>query len=129
MVWGKSAVLLVSAVRTVIDGDEANIGAGQNHLGVVTYLEVISAQSAHVLDDDCADPALVHHGHQSLPVRAFKVGTGVAIVHKEHGVTETVVIRILLQDGFLDNDGVAVTLEFIVSGEAAVKGCDFVCNS
>lgn len=125
---GKIAVLLIGTVYAVVDGDEADISAGQNYLGVVTHLEVISAQSAHVLDNDSANLTLVHKGHQALPIRAVKVGSGVAIVHEEHGVAETVAISVLLQNGFLVDNGVAVTLQLIITGQAAVQGGDLNSN-
>jgi len=79
----KIAVLLIGAVHAVVDGNESDICAGQYHLGVVAYLEVVSAQSAHVLYDDRTDLAFVHKGHKALPVRAVKVRAAVAIVHEK----------------------------------------------
>lgn len=50
--------------------------------------------------------------------------------HKEHGVSEAIVISELLEDGLLIQNGIAVPLKFIITGEAAVQGCDLIrCNS
>lgn len=89
---------------------------------------LVSSQSTHVFDDNRANSAILYHGDEALPVRAVKVGAGEAIVYEEHGVNETIVIGIFLQDGFLVDDGVAVALEFVITGEAAVKGSDLVRN-
>lgn len=107
---GKITVLLVCTVHTVVDGYEADISAGQNHLGVVAYFEVVSAQSAHILNDNRSDLTFVHQGHKPLPIRSVKVRTAVAIVYEELCVAEAVVICVFLQNGFLVYDGVAVSL-------------------
>lgn len=122
----KIAVLLIGAVHAVVDGNESNICAGQHHLGVVTYLEVVSAQSAHVLYDDRTDLALVHKSHKALPIRAVEIGAAVAIVNKIQGVSEAIVISEFLEDSLLIQYGIAIPLQFIVTGQTAVQCRDFI---
>ena len=69
---GKITVLLVCTVHAVVDGYESDICTGQNHLSVVAYLEVVSAQSTHILNDNCSDLTFVHQGHKPLPIGAVK---------------------------------------------------------
>ena len=50
------------------------------------------------------DLAFVHKGHKALPVGSVEVRAGETIVHKEHGVSEAIIIRVLLEDGLLRRD-------------------------
>lgn len=122
----KIAVLLICAVHAVVDGNKADICAGKSHLGVVAHLEVVSSQSAHVLYNDRTDFALVHKCNKTLPVRAVEVRTAVPIVYEKHRVAEAVIISELSKDSFLVKNGIAITLEFIVTGETAIQSCDFI---
>ena len=111
---------MICTVYAIVDGKEPDIRAGKEDLGVVADLQVISAQATHVLDDDGSNLSVFREGNQSLPVGAVKVGAGVAIVHEELSVAKSIVIGIFLQDCLLVDDGVAVTLQFIVARQAAV---------
>ena len=59
------AALLIGAVHTVVDCDKANIRIREGDFCVETYFEVISAQSAHILDNDCADFSFLDHSYKS----------------------------------------------------------------
>ena len=72
------------------------------------------------------DFALVYKSHQALPVRAVEVGAAVSIVNKIQGVSEAVVISVLLEDSLLIQYGIAIPLKFIVTGETAVQSRDFI---
>ena len=49
--WRKIAILMIGAVDTVVDGDEADAGAGKEHFRVVAYLEIIASEAVHILHD------------------------------------------------------------------------------
>ena len=122
----KIAVLLIGAVYAVVDGNEPDIGTGQHHLGVVAYLEVVSSQSAHVLDNDRADLALVHQCHKALPIRSFEVRPTESIVNEKRGVPEAIVISEFLENSLLIQNGIAIALKFIVTRQTAVQSRDLI---
>ena len=78
--WSKITVLLISTVNTVVYCNKAYISAWQNYLGVVAYLEIISAQSAHVFDNKRTDLAFVHKANKPLPVRAVKISAAETVI-------------------------------------------------
>jgi hypothetical protein len=90
----------VDAVNTVVDGDEADVGIGENHLGIHTDLQIVSAKPGHILDDDRSDKAVINHGAEPVPVRTVKIRTAVTVVHKELRVPKAIVISVLLKNGF-----------------------------
>ena len=123
----KIAVLLVCAVHPAVDCYEAYIGIGEGNLGVVPNLEIISAESAHILDDDGADLSSVHICDQALEVRSVEVRSAPAIVHIELCVSKAIVICVLLQDRFLRQDlSRVVSAKMIFSKNSK---CDFVTES
>ena len=74
--------MLIGAVHAVVDGNETNICSRQNNLGAETYLEVVSAQSVHVLYDDRIDFSFIYKIHKALPVRRVKSCIRAIIVHE-----------------------------------------------
>ena len=105
---------LIVAVNAVVDGDEADVGVRENHLRVHTDLQIITTEAAHILYDNRANLAVIHQFHEPVPVRAVEGRAAVAIVHEQGCVAETVIIRVLLQHGFLVLDAVGIALQFIV---------------
>lgn len=83
---------------------------------IVTDLQIISSESAHILDNDDAHSTFIHQCHQALEVGAFKVCAAVTIVHEKLCVRKSVVISIFLEYCFLIDNTVAVTLEFVITG-------------
>ena len=122
----KITVLLIGTVHAVVDGNKAYICAGKSDLGIETYLEVISSQSAHILYDDRADLAFVYKDHKALPIRSFEGSPTVAIVNEKHRVPEAIFISELLEDSLLIQNRIAIPLKFIVTGQTAVQSRDFI---
>lgn len=50
----------------------------------------------------------------------IKVGTAPSIVNEELDVTEAIVLCVLLEDGFLILDTVAIALKLVIATESAV---------
>ena len=109
------AILTILGIDTVVDGDKADICVWKLDLGVHSYLQVISAKSAHIFHDDCSHQTFIHHADQPEPIRTVEVGTAVPVIYKELGVGEPVVICIFLQDGFLVFNAVAIALKFVIT--------------
>ena len=58
---------LVQAVHAVVDGDKAHAVAWEDEFRILTYLKVFTAQSGHVLDDQCFHLTVFHQFHDLLP--------------------------------------------------------------
>ena len=99
---------LVQAVHTVIDSDKAHTIAREDEFRVLTHLKVLTAQSGHVLDDQCFHLTVFHQLHDMLPAWAVEVRSRVTVVIQKVGVGESFLSCILLQQKFLILDTVRV---------------------
>lgn len=52
---GKVVILRSVAVHAVIDCNKAYLLLGEQNLGIKADLKIVSAETAHILDDNCAD--------------------------------------------------------------------------
>ena len=52
---GEVVILWFVAVHAVIDCDKAYLLLGEQNLGIKADLKIVSAETAHILDDNCAD--------------------------------------------------------------------------
>lgn len=52
---GKVVILRFVAVHAVIDCNKAYLLLGEQNLGIKADLKIVSAETAHILDDNCAD--------------------------------------------------------------------------
>ena len=53
--WGEVVILRLVAVHAVIDCNKAYLFLGEQNLGIKADLKIVSAETAHILDDNCAD--------------------------------------------------------------------------
>ena len=53
--WGEVVILRLVAVHAVIDCNKAYLLLGEQNLGIKADLKIVSAETAHILDDNCAD--------------------------------------------------------------------------
>ena len=102
--WGEIAFLRACAVHTVVDGNEPNVCLRENHFRIVSDLEIVAAQTAHILDDDRSDLSILDQCHQARPIRPIEVRTAVPVIHEKLCGRKPVVIGILLQNGLLRRD-------------------------
>lgn len=79
-----------------------------------------------ILYDNGPDQPFIDHGTEPVPGWPIEGCAAVPVIHETLGVGEAVVIGVLLQDGFLVQNGIAVPLQFIVTGEAAVQSGNFL---
>lgn len=49
---GSKLIIFLVAVHPVIDGDKMNIMLREEYFRVHTYLQIITAQAGHILDDN-----------------------------------------------------------------------------
>ena len=65
-------IRLIVAVNAVVDGDKADVGVWENHLRVHTDFQIITTEAAHIFYNDCADLAVIHQFHETVPVRSVE---------------------------------------------------------
>ena len=114
------------AVHPVIDGDKAHIVARKNDFRILADKQIISAKSAHVLNDPSANQALLHEGKALLDTGTIEVRPGVPIVYQNAGICEAVVGGISEQNVPLIGDGVTLGIKGILITETAVQNRDFM---
>ena len=84
----REIVISPFTVHSVIDGDEADIITRKNNFCILAHLQVISAKSAHIFNNPCADQSLFHQGKPLLDTGAVEVRSSVPIVHQNACVCE-----------------------------------------
>ena len=98
----------------------------EEYLGVKAGLEIVAADTAHILYKNMGDLTGLDIRDQLLPARALKVAAAPAVVR----IVDTVAIASLQCMGFKVNllvcNGVRVSHDLIVAGEALVQRGDFL---
>ena len=97
----------IIAVDAVVDGDEPDAFFRKCYFGVEADFQIVSAKSAHVLDDHSTDQASLNITHHLGECRSIKVRTGVAVVRVMPDVCEAILSCIVFQVLFLIENGVA----------------------
>ena len=100
---GKITVAMFG-IHAVVHGDESHIHAGEYDLCVVSNLQIVPAEAAHVLHNDRADLPRFHQGEQFLHRQTVEVGASIAVVHEESRAGEAVIVSILLKQCSLRRD-------------------------
>ena len=95
--YGK-IVVSFGAVHRIVDGDESHIVAGKDDFRKPADLQIVSAKSAHVLNNPSANQTLLHQGKPLLDPRAVEVRPGVPVVHQHLGIRETVGSGVAAED-------------------------------
>ena len=54
----------------------------EKYLRVEADFQIVSADTAHILGNENADPVILHQFDHAFPIGSVEVGTGVTIVHK-----------------------------------------------
>ena len=119
----REIIVIAKTVHAVVERNQAHIflPQGFHHL---PYLEVITPQAAHVLDDDrlhIPGLDLRHHGHEAGTI---KTGAGYAVIGEMGRAGESIASGIVLQHQLLIANGVGFTLQLIVARQALVQRCD-----
>ena len=81
-------ILRLVAVHAVIDGDKTDLLLREKYLGIEADLQIISAESAHILDDDRTDLSGIYFGKHSLKSGTVEVAPGIAVIGKMLDVRE-----------------------------------------
>ena len=93
-------IVAFKGVHAVIQGNQPSVVFPQ-HLHIGADLQIVTAETAHILHNDHGDSVgfdLVNHFLETRPV---KPGAGDAIVGEVNTVGKTLLFRIVLQDALL----------------------------
>ena len=83
-------IVTLGTVHTVMNGDETNIIAWKNQFRVLSYLQIVSTEAAHILDDEGFNQSLFHKGKCFLDAGTIEVRPGITIIHENPDVDEPV---------------------------------------
>src|SRR5699024_6291411 len=92
----KIAFLLIDTVYTVVDCNETHISLWECNLRLISDLEVITPKTAHILHNYRSDTTCIHFRYHALETLTLEGSAGHPIVNEKLGITETLVISVLL---------------------------------
>ena len=87
----------------------------EEDLRVITGLQIISSDAAHVFDDHCVDLAGFDIRNHALPFGTLKIAAGPAVVCVMHTIVETVLSCVISKNTLLRYDGITFSGKFIVT--------------
>ena len=111
----KIVVLLIGAVHTAVYSDETDIVFGEKHLSIDTNLQIVSADTTHILGKNDTNFIILHQFNHSFPIGSVEVSSGVPIIHEKLDILETLFICVFLENRLLIDNAVAITCQFIVT--------------
>lgn len=92
---GKLVVALLT-VHSIVDSNKVNIVLREHDLSIHSHLQVVTAQTGHILDNDPLDNTCFNVRNHFLEPRAVKGGAGDAIVNIKTDILPAMVKGILL---------------------------------
>ena len=99
------------------------------HLGVQPNMQIVAPETRHVLADNRSDQSSFRVSQHLFETRAFKVGSGIAVIHVELRPVKTVFCGVLFKDQLLRGDAVGLSVRAVISGQAAVEAVILVSGS
>ena len=91
-------------IYTIIDRNETDSLLREVDFCIVTHLQVLTTESAEVLDDESFHFVSFNHVNNLFPGRAHEVCAGVVIVSKEYDILKSVIFCVLLKQNALRRD-------------------------
>lgn len=83
---GESIAVSTLTVHAVVDGNEANIVAGEDDVGVLAYGQIVTTEAAEVFAELAAHQALLDEFKALLYAWALEVRTGITVIHQHFQV-------------------------------------------
>lgn len=121
-------IFAVKAIVVIVDGDKPNVIFGKRQLNIPSGLNIISAETGQVLDDNDSDLAVLHIRHHTFKAGAVEIRTAEAIVNIEFRVAESLALGVIREDLSLILNAVGLALHGILMAESAIQCCNFfVC--
>ena len=106
----------VCRVHVVADGNKANVIHWEDIVCVLTYLNVVSSETAEVFDDDHVDPAVLGILKKPLHLGALKARARPTVVDISIHNVEAVIKRVLFENPSLIFDRQRFACSLIILG-------------
>ena len=121
----KLIAVLVVAVYAVGNGNKMNTVLPEHDFRVKTGLQIISADSAHVLYQNMSNLPGFNIRHQLLPCRSFKIASAPAVIGVVPEIGVTSLLCIAFQVLFLIYNGITIADLVIVTGQPLIQCRNF----
>lgn len=69
---GSKLIVALGAVHPIVYGNKVNIMLREHDLGIHTHLQIITAKTGHIFDDDPFDDPRLHIGDHLLETRSIE---------------------------------------------------------
>ena len=109
-------VCLYCGVHIVIDSDKSHFVFGEYNIRIYTDLQIVSAKSGHILDNDCSNLFVFNHLLHSAKTGAVKICSRIPVIYEKLQIFEAVLSCILVQECFLVDYTVAFALTSVILG-------------
>ena len=101
-------------VHIISNSYKANALFPEHNLGIKANLQIIPANSAHILSYNTAHFSGLNIPNEPFPVRPFKVAAAPTVVGIMLKIDKTVSVSIILQHILLINNGVAFSSQIVI---------------
>ena len=91
-------IFAVKAIVVIVDSDKANVIFGKCQLNIPSGLNIISAETGQVLDDNGSDLAIFHISHHTFKAGAVEICTAEAVVNIKFRIAEAFALSVLRED-------------------------------
>lgn len=78
--WSKLIVSL-GTVHSIIYSDKVNVMVWENDFRIHTYLQIVTSQTRHILDDNPLDFSAFNIGNHPLEVRSVEIRSRKSIIN------------------------------------------------
>ena len=112
--WSHIKFCLYGRVHIIVDGDKSHIIFGKHNIRIHTDLQIVSAKTGHILDNDRSNLFVFNHLLHSAKIGAVKTRSGIPVIYKELQILEAVFSCILIQKCLLVDYTVTFTLTSVI---------------
>ena len=93
---GSKLIVALGAVHPIVYGNKVNIMLREHDLGIHTHLQIITAKTGHIFDDDPFDDPCLHIGNHFLETRPIEGCSRNAVINVKAEVGVPVFKSVLL---------------------------------
>ena len=101
---GGKLIVALGAVHAIIHSDKVNIVLREHDFGIHTHLQIVTAETGHILDDNTLDDTCLNIGDHFLKPRTVERRTRNTVVDIKSEVGVSVFKSVLLQDFLLERN-------------------------
>ena len=123
---GKVVILRFVAVHAVIDCDKAYLLLGEQYLGIKADFKIVSAETAHILDDNRADFSSFGFCKHCLKSGTVEVTPCVTVIGKMLDVHHIAFASKIFEKSLLIQYRVRFAMLLIILGQPFIEGCNSI---